>query len=110
MHVILINPPFVFGRKGAVTYSQCTGILSIAASLRSRGHLVTVIDALFEGENNREAAGDGLVKIGLSDGDIISRIPSSSDMIGLSVPFSHLASIAHNLIRNVKEKSPKYPW
>lgn len=109
MHVTLINPPFIFTPGSNIIFSQCLGILYIAAYLQKKGHSVTVIDALFEGKNNTVQLQDRIFKVGLSNKDIISRIPRHTDLIGLSVPFSHLASLAHSLIYEIKHNFSEKP-
>ena len=109
MHLVLINPPFIFSHRNEIIYSHCLGILYIAAYARSKGHQVHVIDALGEGIYNRKYFPDGLVKVGLSSKDIVARIPADVDLIGFSVPFSHVAQISHEIIADIKKKFPSIP-
>lgn len=110
MHVTLINPPFTFARKSDIALSQCLGLLYIASYLREiGGHNITMIDALFEGDKNAIPLEDGCLKVGLRNEEIIARIPQNTELIGLSVPFSHLALVAHNLVRDVKRTFPSVP-
>lgn len=109
MHITLINPPFTFTRGNVVTFSQCLGILYIAAYLQKRGHCVTIIDALFQGQDNIVPLNDTLFKVGLEDNDIISKIPEDTGLIGISVPFSHLAFLSHALIHKIKQAFPTTP-
>lgn len=109
MHVTLINPPFTFTRGSVITFSQCLGILYIAAFLQKRGHCVTVIDALFQGQDNIVYLHDSLFKVGLDNKDIISKIPGNTCLIGVSVPFSHLAFLAHTLVHDIKHEFPATP-
>lgn len=110
MHITLINPPFTFIRKSDIVFSQCLGILYIGAYLKENGrHRVTIIDALSEGCNNIFSLKDGSVKVGLTNEEIIARIPRDSELIGISVPFSHLAFLAHRLIGEIKYTFPTVP-
>jgi len=109
MHLTLINPSFTFFRKSDVTFSQCMGLLYIGTYVKSNGHDVTLIDALKEGIHNRSFNSQGLIRIGLNIPEILNKIPSSTNMIGISIPFSHLAVEAHELIVAVKERYPETP-
>lgn len=108
MNIVLINPPFIFNDKSSIHFSQCLGLLSIGANLIEKNHTVQVIDALFEGRNNIVSYDAG-IKVGLTNKEIIEKIPHSTDLIGLSVPFSHLAYIAHDLVRDIKHTFPEIP-
>ncbi len=109
MHVTLINPPFTFNRGNTIIFSQCLGILYIAAHLQKKGHNVTIIDALFEGKANISLLQNDVFKVGLSNRDIVSRIPRYTDLIGLSIPFSHLAFLSHSLICDIKHDFSEIP-
>ena len=108
MKILLINPPFIFDKKSNIILSHCLGILQIAAVLRDKGHNVSVLDALQRGFNRYKKYG-GSYRVGLSNKDIIKSIPPDTQLIGLSIPFSHLASLAHKLINDIKETYPEIP-
>lgn len=103
MHITLINPPFTFTQESVITFSQCLGILYIAAALKKSGHDVMVLDAFFKGQKNSIPLHDNLFKVGLNNKDIIASIPKNTDLIGVSVPFSHLAFLAHSLVKEIKQ-------
>ena len=107
MKVLLINLPFLFERKSDIILSHCLGILQIASFLKAKGHDVSILDALEKGYNNHEKYGEKYIKVGLSDNEIISRLSADFDVIGISVPFSHLAKPAHELICKIKRGLPK---
>lgn len=109
MHLTLINPPFTFFRKSDIIFSQCLGILYIASYVQALGHKVTVIDSLKEGQTRCELLPDGTLRIGLSNQEIIKKIPAGTDVIGLSGPFSHLAPICHELIGEIKKTFSSVP-
>ncbi len=109
MHITLINPPFTFFKKSDVVFSHCLGILYIGSYLRSKGNEVTIIDALKEGENQHTYLDNGLLKVGLTNEQIISRIPEHTNIVGVSAPFSHLASLVHTLIHDIKISYPERP-
>lgn len=109
MHITLINPPFTFTRGSEIIPSQCLGILYIAAYLQRKGHNVTILDALFKGKDNVVPLQDGAFKVGLANKDIISKIPKDTDLIGISVPFSHLAFLSHTLTYEIKHDFPTIP-
>ncbi len=49
VEVCLSNPPFLFSRPRDAVFSHCLGLRSLSAHLRSRGHEVPFVDALFAG-------------------------------------------------------------
>ncbi len=44
--------------------------------------------------------------VGLNMEEIVGRIPEDTDLIGISVPFSQIAPIAHDLIDQIKRRFP----
>ena len=109
MHLTLINPPFTFLPKEEVTFSQCLGILYLASYARQKGHQVTIIDAFHEGKTRCEVSPEGLRSVGLTNHEIISRIPTHTGLIGVSVPFSHLAPLCHKLVEEIKTAFSSIP-
>jgi hypothetical protein len=59
-----------------------------------------------EGYSNVQLFRSGY-KIGLDTDKIIEKIPRDSDLIGISVPFSQLAPIAHDIVDHIKDYLPK---
>ena len=108
MNITLINPPFLFPYANEAVLSQCLGLRSLSAVLKAGGHAVTLIDALHEGFKNIKPYANGVIA-GLELDDIVRRVPRQTDWIGLSVPFSQLAPIAHDTISLLKTSSPDIP-
>ena len=109
MNIVLINPPYIFSLKRDIVFPQCLGLLYIAASLIKEEHNVVVIDSLWEGRNNIFSFTDGSVKVGLDNHEIIARVRGNTELIGLSVPFSHFAPHAHALVADLKKAYPSIP-
>lgn len=103
MQITLINPPFLFPDPHEAVYSHLIGLRSISGVLKRAGHTVTLIDALMLGFH-RHAEYSGGVIVGLPLEEIVARVPEGSDLIGVSVPFSQLAPIAHDLIDELRRK------
>jgi len=103
MSLTLINPPFIFKQKDEIVPSNCIGLLTIASYIRSKGHDVTIIDALAEGLRDIKPLPSGLLRVGLPSEEIIAKIPKDTRLIGVSIPFSHLAELAHDLVKDIKE-------
>lgn len=103
MKVTLINPPFLFSSKSEIIHFQCLGILYLASYLNEKNHEVQIIDALEKGKNNIIKYEKGILKVGLSNKEIIDNIEPGTELIGISVPFSHFAKIAHELINDIKK-------
>lgn len=108
MKILLLNLPFIFEKKSEVVLSHCLGILQIASYLRDNNCAVSILDALQEGINKSERY-NNYYRIGLSDDEIIEKISPELDLIGISVPFSHLAKLAHDLIDKIKSNYPDIP-
>lgn len=104
MNIALIYPPCVYPFKENIVYSHCIGIRSISAFLKMEGkHQVHFIDALMQGFQNVKPYSNGYIA-GLEVDEIMERIPPDTDIIGISVPFSILAPIAHRIAEAVKKR------
>jgi len=108
MKILLLNLPFIFERKSDIILSHCLGIFQIASFLRENNFKVTILDALQEGFGRSEKY-NNYYRVGLSDEEIIERISYESGLIGISIPFSHLAQLAHNLIDKIKSRYSNIP-
>lgn len=108
MKILLLNLPFIFEKKSDAVLSHCLGILQIASFLKGHHHDVTILDALQEGFEKSEKYNQ-YYRIGLSDEEIIDKISSDFDLIGISIPFSHLAKLAHDFIDKIRAKYPNIP-
>lgn len=64
------------------------GLAFIASSLREAGHQVFIIDSIGEAPNQINPLHENYVSNGLTHEEIVSRIPPSTDVIGLSCMFS----------------------
>ena len=97
MKVCLINPPFLYFNMASFSYSQCLGLRSISSFLKADGnHEVRLIDALAGGDSNFKKHSKWYIA-GLDVEDIMARIPAETDLIGVYVPFSELAPVAHEI-------------
>lgn len=108
MKILLINIPFVFESKNDISLSHCLGILQIASFLKQNNCDVEILDALQLGINNVQKK-DGYYRVGLTNQQIVDKINYDYDLIGISIPFSHLAFLAHELIDKIKEFYTKIP-
>jgi radical SAM superfamily enzyme YgiQ (UPF0313 family)/polysaccharide pyruvyl transferase WcaK-like protein len=109
MKITLINPPFLFPVEHERVLSHCLGLRYISSYLKTKGsHQVVFIDALNMGFENIRKYANGYI-VGLEIEDIVKQIPQDADLIGISVPFSQLAPIAHDLIDLAKSRFPKTP-
>lgn len=105
MKIALINPPYLFPSKSQCVFSHCLGLRSMSSFLKEHGHEVVFIDALIQGFSHIKKYTGGF-QVGLSYGEISARIPPDTDIVGVSVPFSQLAPIAHDLLDNIKITHP----
>jgi radical SAM superfamily enzyme YgiQ (UPF0313 family) len=84
------------------------GVAYLASHTRSKGHDVTVIDAFGEGMETYTKKGDVNLK-GLTFDEIIGRIPSNVDVIGISNLFSHAYPTVRELAQEIKNLFPDIP-
>ena len=85
---------------------ESLGIEYLSAVLKRAGHRVQFIDALRLGFSRHRRCRGGYI-VGLSGEETVSRIEPDTDLVGLSVPFSHLAAIAHDLADLIKGALPR---
>lgn len=108
MKILLLNLPFIFEKKSDIVLSHCLGILQIASYLRENNYDISIIDALQEGFDKFEKY-NNCYRVGLSDDEILKKISPDLGLIGISIPFSHLARLAHEIIDKIKAKHPNIP-
>lgn len=106
MNILLINPPLVFECLDNVKGSQCLGLRYLSSYLKIKGeHKVQILDAFQRGIENIQNYSNGFI-VGLDIDQIAKEIPSDTDIIGVSVIFSHLAPIVHQIIVEIKSAYP----
>jgi radical SAM superfamily enzyme YgiQ (UPF0313 family) len=105
MRIALINPPFLFPSREELVYSQAIGLRTLSSLLKREGHEVVFIDALLRGFREVTPYADGF-RVGLTQSEIGDLIPEDVELVGISVPFSQLAPIAHDLAEMVKKSRP----
>lgn len=108
--VTLIRPPYVtpkksvFGNRGVLPI----GLAYLNGSLRELGAKVTCIDAFGEDlENFYPIENTEFLVNGLSDNEIISRIPVDTTIIGISCMFSSEWINTIRLLKKIKLTYPK---
>ncbi len=111
MHVTLINPPWFF--EGRLEFlSQNLGLAYLAACLRDADHDVSILDSVAEAPTQHTRVHlkyQTLNRWGLSYAEIVQRIPSDTDAIGITVPFTNNRLIARDLSEAIKERFPETP-
>lgn len=110
-HVTLVRPPLLVTRntlQGPIT--PPIGLASLAASLISAGHQVTIVDALGEApEKVTTLFNNTILATGLLIPAITERIPQHTDLIGVSAMFSQEWPYVRKLIEAIKITSPSAP-
>jgi radical SAM superfamily enzyme YgiQ (UPF0313 family) len=109
--IVLIRPPAISSRHAYSTaIVPPLGPAYVAAALESAGHSVTVIDALGEAPLARHpSTHPQLVAQGLTTAEILSRIPSDVQGIGVSVMFSQQWPHVAGMLREVRAAFPRVP-
>ncbi len=106
---VIINPPQLYLISQFASFIvPPLGVAYLAAHVRSRGHDVEVIDAFGEGMQQFTSRGDVNLK-GLTLDEIVARIPSDVDVIGISNLFSHAYTTVRDLAAMIKEAHPDVP-
>lgn len=107
-HVTIVRVPSLFA-AGALTLTATPpiGIAYVAGSLRAAGHGVHVVDSIGEAlEQCRYFGFKNLYLNGLIIQQIVERIPSGSQCIGVSFPFSNEWPLAKRVCFAIRERFP----
>lgn len=96
MKVTLVYPPN--HRNCGKRKSHLLGLLYIASAARCGGHNVRIIDAQTLEDDDLQIEND-FYKEALRD----------TDVVGISIPFSHLAEIGHEVVHRLKELRSSIP-
>ena len=104
--VTLIRPPAIEAFRFTTTsVTPPLGLAYIAAALEGVSREVCVIDAVAEAPMTHSRYFRGYC-VGLCLEEIVDRIPAESDIIGISVIFTHEWPVVAHLIRLIKERFP----
>lgn len=108
MKVTLIHPPQLVS---LTNYLTCTaipplGLSYIAATTRSAGHSVRVIDAVGEGLDIFNAWETSMHLRGLPFKEIVERIPEDTDVVGIGCMFSPQWPSTRELIALIRKRFP----
>lgn len=107
--VVLVRPPMQVARGNHLTLAcPPLGIAYLAATLRARGVAVSVVDAVGEAPTQiTPIEGPGhLLRYGLTDAQIVGRIPDDATVIGVSAMFSEEWPLARDVIRAIGRAFP----
>ncbi len=109
MKVCLVRPSTIT-TAGAVGEDAAPplGIAYLAAALVQAGHAVTVVDALGEALHrySRVAELPTGLRHGLTDDEIVDRIPADTDVIGVSIMFSLEWPFTRELLHGIRRAFP----
>jgi len=112
LHVALVRPPVLQRAASLSLYGAVPpiGLAYVAAVLRADGHRVTVVDAAGEGIDQTvtvDRAVGRLLRTGLSDTDIVARLPQDVDVVGFTHMFLHEWPDLRALIARVTAALPE---
>ncbi len=107
--VLLIAPPVMtFRQNRDINPMPPMGLGYLASSIEGMGIEVEILDCLMEGWTCEERIGEHLIRVGLCDDDIASRVAKyNADVIGIACQFSRQNQIYHDLLRLVKAVKPE---
>lgn len=107
--VVLVKPPMQVARGNHVTLAcPPLGLAYLAAALRERGADVTVIDAVGEAPTRVRPMRqhEHLLRYGLSDEEIVRRVPPDARIIGVTAMFSEEWPLVRDVIRAISKAIP----
>ncbi len=105
--MLLVYPPVINARFTNNICELPLGIASLASWLKNQVE-VGVLDCALEGYEQIEDLGEGLIRFGLSNSEIISRILDfEPDLVGFSCLFSSQFSIIRQLVGDLKKQAPE---
>lgn len=110
MKVALIHPPQLISATNAVSTVTMPplGLAYLAGSLEADGHAVSVVDAVGEGLSSYRPFGRHHLH-GLSDEEVVARIPPDVDVIGVGLMFSCTWPATRRLLALIKASRPATP-
>ncbi len=110
-HLVLVRPPLRVPRASYTTLAcPPIGLAYVAAAAERGGVRVTVVDALGEAPRRvRVMANRRFLRLGLSNAEIVSRIPSDADVIGVTSNFSEEWPLVRGVIKAIGQSFPKLP-
>lgn len=108
-HVVLVKPPLRVP-KASYTTLACPplALALVAAALEKSGCDVTVIDALGEAPRRLSpTAQPRFVRVGLSDEEIIARLPARATYIGVTAMFTEEWPLIRGVIQAIRRARPE---
>lgn len=113
MHVTLVEPPkFVTASNHlSVVAMPPLGMAYLAGALLAKGHRVSVVDGIGEdiGRLTLFDAKKSIFLRGLTDDEIVDRIPKDTGVIGVSCMFSYQWLTVRRLVDAIKNRFPHIP-
>lgn len=106
--VVLVRPPVLVPRV-ALTAPTCPpiGLAYLASTLRRDAHTVRIIDAVGEAPDQfLECPDERFLLHGLSAEQIVERVPTDLDVVGVSAMFSHEWPTTRALLERLRERCP----
>jgi radical SAM superfamily enzyme YgiQ (UPF0313 family) len=108
--ITLVHPPVtLLDSNGQPQLQPPLGMAYIAAVLREAGHVVRVVDGLGEGIGRRPYRHDSYYVHGLSIEQIVDRVDSDTDAIGMGIMFSNFWPISKVLVRALRARFARTP-
>jgi anaerobic magnesium-protoporphyrin IX monomethyl ester cyclase len=110
MRVALVHPAQLISATNAVSTVTIPplGLAYLSSSLEAAGHTVGVIDAVGEGLGRYRAFGHHHLH-GLTDEEVVERIPLDADVIGVGLMFSCCWPATRRLLALIKARRPDTP-
>jgi anaerobic magnesium-protoporphyrin IX monomethyl ester cyclase len=109
--VVLVKPPIRVPRASYSTLAcPPLGLAYLAASLVENDIDVSIVDAVGEAPNQSfPLANDRFLRVGLSDDELLERIPADATCIGVTCMFSEEWPLVRSVIRAIRAAFPRIP-
>ena len=110
-HITLIRTPVISSLNSfSAPITTPLALAYLSSSILSAGYEVTPIDGLGEAIDQIKVHNNPTCRVrGLTTEEIIERIPSRTDIIGISVMFTQEWLFARKIIENIKKVFPHIP-
>ena len=108
MKTCLIRPPILVPNQNPIVqFTPPLGLAYIAGALKAEGFALQVIDGLGEALDLRHPADNECHLYGLHPDDIVARIDSDCDVIGISAAFTFEWPTCRDLINLIRQRFPE---
>jgi len=105
--LLLVPPALTFKSPRDINPLPPMGLGYLASIIVTMGIEVDILDCLMEGWDHEEKYNETLIRVGLSDAEIINKIQQyNPDIVGVNCQFSRQHRIYHHMFSLIKQAKP----